>query len=94
MFKSLFSKLSEPAKDAISNTKFVEMINSLEKGATSPFVVLDVRTKHEIEDLDLPKYNKNDAVIPKVNIEVGRVRSHELDLIESYKDSFQVICLC
>ena len=50
----------------------VELVNALDKlkpgEKNTPFLILDLRENHQRELMDLPKYTKNKALIPRVNI--------------------------
>jgi rhodanese-related sulfurtransferase len=43
-------------------------LNKLKPGENSPFLLIDLRENHERELMDLPKYTKTKALIPRVNI--------------------------
>ena len=51
----------------------VELVSALDKlkpldKTPPPFLIVDLRENHERELMDLPKYTKNKALIPRVNI--------------------------
>lgn len=52
----------------LMNVELARSLDQLVPGQPSPFLIIDLREQHEREYLDLPKYTKKKALLPRVNI--------------------------
>lgn len=50
------------------NVELARSLDQLVPGKPAPFLIIDLREQHEREYIDLPKYTKNKALVPRVNI--------------------------
>lgn len=52
-----------------------------------------MRKQEEIDEIDLPKENKEGVVIPKVNIDLDLLHKHHFDPIEPYREHYKIVCM-
>ena len=50
------------------NVELAKTLDSIEPGRSSPILIIDLRDQREREYIDLPKYTKKKAPMPRVNI--------------------------
>ena len=50
------------------NVELAKSLDTLVPGKPAPFLIIDLREQHEREYVDLPKYTKKKALVPRLNI--------------------------